>query len=167
MLLYAALLIFPFAMLVAASMDLLTMTIPNRVSLALVAGFFVLAPFSGLGWGDLAQHVAVALALLLVGMFMFAMRWMGGGDAKLLAATSLWLGYDIQLFHYALIASVFGAILTLFILIYRGMPLFPWALRAPWLIRLHDRKEGVPYGVALALAGLVIYPKTVWMTGVL
>lgn len=163
----AILTIFPLAMLVAASMDMLTMTIPNKISLALIAGFFVLAPFVGLGWMDLAIHVGVAMALLIICMGMFAMGWIGGGDAKFFAATGLWLGYSTQMFEYALYASLLGGALTLMILKLRAMPVLPRFLAFPWLLRLHDPKEGVPYGVALAIAGLLIYPNTIWISSVL
>ncbi|MCF6200253.1 MAG: prepilin peptidase [Hyphomicrobiaceae bacterium] len=88
----AVLIIFPLAMLVSASMDIMTMTIPNKVTLALVAGFFVLAPFVGFTWQESGLHIAIAVAMLVITMGMFAMGWIGGGDAKLFAATGLWLG---------------------------------------------------------------------------
>ena len=159
--------IFPLAMLMSASMDILTMTIPNKISLALIAGFFILAPFVGLGWTDLAMHIGVALGLLVIGMGMFAMGWIGGGDAKLFAATGLWLGYSTQLFDYALYASLLGGVLTLAILKLRSWPVVPGFLSFAWLLRLHDPREGVPYGVALAASGLMIYPHTIWVTGLL
>lgn len=159
--------IFPLAMLLAASMDILTMTIPNKISLALIAGFFMLAPFVGLGWSDLAIHIAVAMALLVIGMGMFAMGWIGGGDAKLFAVTGLWLGYTTQLFEYALYASLLGGLLTIAILKLRSFSVLPNFMAFGWLLRLHDPKEGVPYGVALAVSALMIYPHTIWVTGML
>jgi prepilin peptidase CpaA len=159
--------IFPMAMLISASMDLLTMTIPNKVTLALVAGFFLLAPFIGLGWNDFAIHIGVAFGLLLIGMFMFAMGWIGGGDAKLFAATGLWLGYSTQMFEYALYASLLGGVLTLAILKLRALPVLPRFMNFSWLWRLHNPDEGVPYGLALAVSGLMIYPHSIWIKGVL
>ena len=84
--------IFPGAMAFAAATDLFTMTLPNRLALAIVAFFFVLAPMAGLGWSDVGLHVALALAALAVTFCMFSLGWIGGGDAKLFAATCLWLG---------------------------------------------------------------------------
>ena len=115
MLEFAVMTIFPLAMLVSASMDLMTMTIPNRITLALVAGFFVLAPFIGLGWSEFALHIAMGFGMLVIGMGMFAMGWIGGGDAKLFAATGLWLGYSSEMLEYAVYASLFGGALTLLI----------------------------------------------------
>jgi prepilin peptidase CpaA len=87
---------------------------------------------------------------------------MGGGDAKLAAATSVWLGWSLVL-EYSLIASVAGGVLTLGILLARQWPLPLSLLRHKWIERLHDAKTGIPYGIALSFAGLVIYPQTeVW-----
>lgn len=156
--------IFPAAMAFAAATDLITMTVPNRIVLALVAGFFLAAPLAGLSWSDIGVHIAVACVALAVGFALFAPGWIGGGDAKLFAATALWLGPNF-LVVYSLTASLIGGLLTLFILYMRHLPL-PSALNDQgWLLKLHDKKEGVPYGIALAAAGLLIYPYTPFMAG--
>ncbi len=162
----AVLIIFPLAMLVSASMDILTMTIPNKVTLALVVGFFVLAPFVGFTWQEFGLHIAIGFAMLVITMGMFAMGWIGGGDAKLFAATGLWLGYTTQMFEYALYASLLGGVLTVLVMKLRMMPVLPSWMSFKWLERLHNPNEGVPYGVALAAAGLLIYPHTVWMNAI-
>jgi prepilin peptidase CpaA len=147
---------FPFAMAFAASSDLLTMRISNKLVLVLVAGFFILAIALGLPLEQLAMHVACAALVLLVGFGFFALRFMGGGDAKLAAATTLWLGFGLTL-PYLIYAAIFGGALTLAILMLRRWPLTPFLARYRWLERLHDRKQGVPYGIALAIAGMVTY----------
>ena len=96
-----SLLLFPALMAFAASSDLLTMTISNRVSLALVPGFAVLAFAIGMSGQELLSHVGAGLAVLAVTFTFFACGWIGGGDAKLAAATALWLGFD-QLLNYLL-----------------------------------------------------------------
>ncbi len=161
---FALLSIFPGAMAFAAAMDLLTMTIPNRISLALIAGFAVLAPLSGMGGTEIAAHVAVGAGALVVGIALFAMGWIGGGDAKIFAAGALWLGPD-HLLIFAAVASIAGGALTLLLLFFRMLPLPAWAVRVPWLDRLHRPETGVPYGIALAAAALIIYPMTPWFTG--
>ncbi len=88
---------------------------------------------------------------------MFALRWIGGGDAKLAAAAALWLGFGM-LIEYFLIASVAGGALTLAILAMRKIPLPAVTLGWEWLSRLHHPKAGVPYGIALAAAALMVYP---------
>ncbi len=60
-------------------------------------------------------------------------------------------------------ASVFGGLLTLLILYWRTALLPEFALKVNWIARLHHAKTGIPYGIALAAAGLMVYPNTaIW-----
>jgi prepilin peptidase CpaA len=156
------LLLFPAMMAFAASSDLLTMTISNRVTLVLVGGFLALAMIGGMPAADVLSHVGAALAVLAVTFVFFARGWIGGGDAKLAAATALWLGFD-HLLAYLLYASIFGGILTLVMIRFRLMPLPQALAEREWVKRLHRLDGGVPYGIALAAAALLIYPDTAWM----
>ena len=156
------LMLFPAMMAFAASSDLLTMTISNRVSLILVGGFVALAIAGGMGVMDVLSHLGAACVVLAVAFVFFTRGWIGGGDAKLAAATALWLGFD-QLLNYLIFASLFGGVLTLAILRYRMMPLPSLLANQEWAKRLHRMDTGVPYGIALALAALMIYPHTAWM----
>jgi prepilin peptidase CpaA len=156
------LLLFPALMAFAASSDLFTMTISNRVSLALGASFFALALTTGMSGADMLWHTGAGAMVLTITFCFFAFGWIGGGDAKLAAATALWLGFD-HLLDYAVYASVFGGVLTLAIIKFRGLPLPALLARQAWLARLHESNGGVPYGIALAAAALVVYPHTPWM----
>jgi prepilin peptidase CpaA len=158
----ASLVLFPALMAFAASSDLLTMTISNRVSLALIAGFGIMAAVTGMDLTAIGLHFAAAALVLTVTIFCFARGWVGGGDAKLAAATALWLGFP-HLIEYLLAASIFGGVLTLLIIGFRRFPLPPLLASQVWLDRLHRPDTGVPYGIALALAALVVYPHTMWM----
>jgi prepilin peptidase CpaA len=158
---YPILLVFPAAMAFAAAMDLLTLTIPNRVSLGLLAAFLLAAALTGIGWTKFALHLAAGGAMLLVGFLMFTRGWVGGGDAKLLAATSLWLGFD-NLFVYAILVSFAGGVLAASILLFRSVIPPVWVAGQDWAMRLHDDKTGIPYGIALAAAALWVYPSTHW-----
>lgn len=156
------LLLFPALMAFAASSDLVTMTISNRVSLVLIGAFFALAIMWSMPLAEIGTHVGAAAAVLVVSFIFFARGWIGGGDAKLAAATALWLGFD-QLINYLIIASLFGGLLTLAILRFRAIPLPALLANQEWAKRLHRVDTGVPYGIALALAALTIYPDTPWM----
>ena len=158
--------IFPTIVALAGSFDLFTMKIPNWMPLALAAGFFCLAPFIGLEWTQFAAHVGVGAAMLLAGILFFARGWIGGGDAKLFAATALWVGHE-HILHYAALAAIAGGVLTVFILLARSLPLPAALARQQWLARLHDSGNGVPYGIALAIGALVVYPHTVWMSALI
>jgi prepilin peptidase CpaA len=156
------LMLFPTMMAFAASSDLLTMTISNRVSLILAGGFFVLAVASGMSAGEVLSHVGAGCAVLVVAFGFFSRGWIGGGDAKLAAASALWLGFDF-LMPYLVYASLFGGGLTLLLIQFRTLPLPPVLARQQWLQRLHQKDSGVPYGIALAAAALCVYPDTPWM----
>lgn len=156
------LLVFPTAMAFAAASDLITMRISNRVSLALLAGFAVAALAVGLPLATIGWHVAAAALVLAVCFGFFSFGWMGGGDAKLASACALWLGWGLLL-DYALLASVLGGALTLVIVLARTVPLPAVLLHHGWATRLHHAKTGIPYGIALAAAGLILYPHSVWM----
>src|SRR5207237_294119 len=145
-----------------ASSHLLIMTISNRVSLILAGGFFVLAAMIGMPLVEIGTHLGASGIVLVVAFVFFARGWIGGGDAKLAAATALWLGFD-QLLNYLIFASLFGGILTLVIMRFRLMPLPGLLANQEWAKRLHRMDGGVPYGIALALAALAIYPDTPWM----
>ena len=152
-----ALLFFPLAMAFAASSDLLTMRISNNLVLLLAAGFVAMALFVELPLQQFGMHVLCALVVLVVAFGLFAMGWIGGGDAKLAAATTLWLGFGLTL-PYLVYTALLGGVLTLLILTLRRLPMDFTAL--PWLARLHDPKQGVPYGIAMAFAGLMTYTNT-------
>jgi prepilin peptidase CpaA len=161
----ARLLVFPALMAFAAASDLFTMTISNRVSLALVAGFLALAVLSGMGLTDILLHVGAGAAVLAVAFVCFAMGWVGGGDAKVAASAALWFGFG-HLLTYLVYASLFGGVLTLMLLQFRQWPL-PYAFTGQaWLLKLHAKESGIPYGIALAVGALMIYPETDWIRAV-
>jgi prepilin peptidase CpaA len=156
------LLLFPALMAFAASSDLLTMTISNRVSLLLVGGFFAMALLTGMNGAELLSHIGAGSLVLAVTFGLFARGWIGGGDAKLAAATALWFGFD-HLLAYFVYASLLGGALTLLLLHFRNHPLPSVFLGQRWAERLHSPQAGVPYGIALAAAALLIYPETAWV----
>jgi prepilin peptidase CpaA len=158
----ALLIAVPGLLALAAVLDLLTFRIPNKLTLGLAGAFLLVAPFSGLGATGFGMHVAAGGLTLLVGMLLFAPGWIGGGDAKLLAAVSLWFGFE-HLLEFTLLAAVLGGALGLAVLMYRRSPV-PAFPSQEWAVRLHDRKAGIPYGVALAGAALLIYPETAWLS---
>jgi len=159
-----ALLVFPLLMIFAALADLFTMTIPNRVSLVLIAAYLLLALYLRLPLATVGLHVSCGLAMLALTFTMFQMGWIGGGDAKLAAATALWVGWP-ALFEYGLAASLIGGALTIAILALRHYDLPEKLLSVGFIAKLAEKNGGVPYGIALALAGLMIYPHTGVWTG--
>ncbi len=156
--------LFPGLMVLAASMDFLTMRIPNRIPAALTLGYFVLAATARLPPQAVLYDVSCGLAILVMTFIMFSLRWIGGGDAKLAAATALWIGWG-SILDYGVTASICGGVLTVGLLMARARPLPTIFAQHPGIARLHAREAGVPYGIALAVAGLIEYPHTaVWVT---
>lgn len=157
-----AIIVFPTLMVFAAFSDLFTMTIPNRVSLLLVFFYFALAAYLPLPWQTLGLHVACGIAMLALTFVLFQFGWIGGGDAKLASATALWLGWE-QLYDYGLVASIAGGVLTIIIIELRRRDLPRRLLSVGFIATLAEKTNGVPYGIALAIAGLMVYPQTsVW-----
>lgn len=154
--------LFPTVMVIAAVSDLLTMRISNRLCAALALGFFALALVIGMPLTDIGYHVLAGAAVLAVTFFFFSMGWIGGGDAKLAAATALWFGFA-NLLEYLTLAAIFGGALTLALLSFRFWPLPRVLAEQQWIARLHSMSAGIPYGIALAAAALLIYPYTPFM----
>jgi prepilin peptidase CpaA len=156
----AIFIVFPFCMAFAAISDMLSMTIANRVSIILVVAFAVIAPLVGMTWSEFGMHFAAAGIVLAVTFTLFAVGGMGGGDAKLLAATSIWFGLHIELVQYLVFTAFIGGILTIAILGFRKSPLAIYTSRNVFLRHLADGQVGIPYGIALGIGGLLTYPSS-------
>lgn len=152
-------LLFPLVMIVAAVSDLYSMTISNRLTVGFAVAFLGVALYCGIGLEQIALHISAGFAMLILGFALFSFGWIGGGDAKLFAATAVWLGWS-PLLEYAVYASLFGGALTLAIVVARNFPMPEFLQRQTWAARLHNAKQGIPYGAALAASGLMIYPAT-------
>ena len=148
----------PALLLAASAWDLASFTIPNGIQVALLAGFAAFVFASHMSAAVFGGHLLAGFLGLVIGFSLFALGYIGGGDAKLFACVCLWFGmHDLLL--YALIASIFGGGLTLLLLTMRQLPL-PAALSGQnWLLRLHDARQGIPYGVALASGAFCILPQ--------
>lgn len=149
--------VLPLLLILAGGWDLVTYTIPNVLSLALVLAFAGFALVTALPLPLIGSHLIAGLVGLVLGMVFFACRFIGGGDAKLFAAAALWFGLQ-DLLLYALTASIVGGGFTLLLLFWRKFSLPAWLYRYGWVCRLHDSQAGIPYGVALAAGGILILP---------
>ncbi len=165
MLSYFVLLLLPAAMAFAGAMDFFTMTIPNRISLVLLACFPIAALLAGFTPETILMHFGAGLLILAIGVVMFSFGWLGGGDAKLMAAVALWFGFENLIVYFAWVA-IAGGILACIMLLYRRLPakLLPGK---EWAQRLHDNDKGMPYGLAIAAAAMWIYPKTALFKGLM
>ena len=153
------LIVLPALLAAAAGWDIASFTIPNFLQLALVGSFVVFVLATGMMPAVIGMHLLAGLLGLVVGFTLFALGYVGGGDAKLFACVLLWLGFK-NLVDYTLIASALGGFLTLAILGLRQVPLPAAFTSQSWIARLHSATSGIPYGVALAAGAFVILPQT-------
>ncbi len=156
-------LVFPAAMVAAALSDIARMTIPNRLQVVLASAFVPAALAAGLSFETIGFHALTAAFALSVTFGCFAAGWMGGGDAKLIAGAALWLGPTPHLVQFVLVGTALGGVLTLLVLAARAA-LAP-TTGVAFLDRLLTRTVGVPYGVALGIAGLVAFAASPWAGG--
>ena len=150
---------FPALVIVGALRDVTSYTIPNWISVALVALFFPAALAAGLAPGAIGVHALVGVVALVTGMVMFALGWIGGGDAKLFAAAGLWVGFPAGL-TFLFSTAVGGGALAVGLLGLRSLWMRPYVQTGPaWFGRLATPGENVPYGLAIAVGALIAFPR--------
>ncbi len=149
--------LFPGVVLWAALCDAATYTIPNRISVILALSFPPAALALGLPPVAIGLCLLVGFGALCAGVAMFAMGWIGGGDAKLFAASALWLGLP-ALAPFLAWTAVAGGALATGLLLARKSPLSALVQGPGWVGRLLEPKGDVPYGVAIAVGALAAFP---------
>jgi prepilin peptidase CpaA len=155
-----ALSLFAAVMAVAAFEDFRRLKIPNLLPLLLCATWplqVAVAPIAGGIVGFVLGAVGCALAVFAGGAILFAHGWFGGGDVKLLSAATLWAGAP-QTPGLLAVTGVLGGVLALILL----SPVGRYALAARSLLgervaaATPPSQAPVPYGVAIAGAGLIV-----------
>lgn len=149
--------VLPALVVAAALYDLTSYTIPNFLQMMLIASFAVFAIAAGLSPSTIGLHLLAALIGFAIGLTLFALGYIGGGDAKLFVVLLLWLGLR-DLAAFTLVTAILGGGVTLAILVLRRFPLPGLLLRQSWILQLHDPKGGIPYGVALAAGLFALLP---------
>lgn len=158
MIIAAIFLIVPICLAFAAMTDLFTMTIPNRISIILVGGFVAIFPFIEMDAQTFGLHMLAGMIVLSVCFALFALNTMGGGDAKLLAASAVWFGFNTSLTSFLVCVAIVGGLLTIAILLLRSrsQEIIAYGLPIPDSLLVAKK---VPYGIAIAAAGLLTYPE--------
>ncbi|MCR2834864.1 A24 family peptidase [Parerythrobacter lacustris] len=138
---YGLLLALAIGLLVAAFTDIRRRQIDNWLTAAIALAAPLFWWSSGLAlWPDVAIQFGVALAAFAILAGLFALRMMGGGDVKLLTALALWIAPGLFL-KLIIIMALLGGILTI--------------VMGAWHVMRRQRdKLAIPYGVAIAAAGL-------------
>ena len=139
----------PVLLVWAAAVDILTRAIPNAVVLLLAGAFGLFAGTAGMSAAQIMVHMVCACAVLTFGFLLFSRSLMGGGDAKLLAAASLWFGFE-NLLPFLAATALAGGILSLACLAFSAARV---GLGQETVIA-----RNVPYGAAIAAGGLAVVP---------
>lgn len=156
--------LFPFLMIVAGAGDALTMRIPNWLTLLIAIAFFPMALLTGMPWGMFGLHVAVGVAMFFAGFLFFSLGLFGGGDAKLLAAAGLWLGWP-DLVPFLVMTAFAGGALALAVGIWSLVNMSSEIHDGSIFRRLGKIKPNVPYGYAFAIGAVLAFPQSWWMPG--
>lgn len=151
--------VFPAALIIAAANDLYEFKIPNWIALTLFVAYFAAGAALGAGPNLMIEGLILAGAALAVGFTLFAFNIVGGGDAKLFAAIAPWIGLS-ALPEFLVNMAFSGAALAIGLLVFRKTPALPIYAQAPWLMRLHQKPNDIPYAVAIAAGGLLSFPRT-------
>lgn len=138
--------------------DMRELRIPNRVSLALLVAFLGMAVSVAMPMEIIAWHLGAGVLTLVVGFTLFAFGYFGGGDAKLMAACALWVGWE-QLYIFVFAVVIVGGVLSLLVVLLRqGLGMWP-----DWLVRnaegLFTPNKAVPYGIAIAIGAMIVLPR--------
>jgi len=149
--------------MIAGVCDYFTLKIPNWLNITIavaVIPFVILAemPIEVFAW-----HVVAGILTFIIAYIMFAFGLFGGGDAKMLAACALWIGWD-GMFNFSVYIVIAGGLLGLALTAWKWLATkqdsegFAWARGF-----ITEKQLQLPYGIAIAASGIIVFPATWWM----
>ncbi len=154
--------VFPLLMIIAGAGDALSMRIPNWLTALIALLFFPMALITGMPWDMLGLHVAVGIGMFVAGFVLFALGLFGGGDAKLLAAAGLWLGWP-DLLPFLVMTAFAGGLLALCVGVWSAVNTASEIKNGSVFRYLGSIKPNVPYGYAFAIGAILAFPQSWWM----
>jgi prepilin peptidase CpaA len=152
--------VFPAGVIAAALKDATSFTIPNWISAALVLAFVPVALALRMPWSEVGTCAAAAGAALVFGLGLFALGWCGGGDAKLLVASALWIGWPGVLTFLLATGLAGGALAAGLVMARKGMVGTLMATGPGWIGRLFQPDADLPYGLAICVGALAAFPSS-------
>lgn len=158
--------LFPTLVIAAAIGDFLNMRIPNWLNGAMALSVVPMAWLAGMPLAVAQWHLLAGAVMLAVGFGLFARGYVGGGDAKLMAAAGLWIGWT-SLLPFVLITTIAGGALAI---IYKAWQLVRTEHEVRdfvWLRRVLRADLELPYGIAIAVGAVWVYSGTWWMEGLI
>ena len=156
--------LFPLLMIVAGAGDALAMRIPNWLTLSIALCFFPLAVLTGMPLYAVGLHLAVGLGLFILGFALFSLGLFGGGDAKLLAAAGLWLGWP-DLVPFLVATALAGGLLAAAVGCWSLINMESEVRDGSIFRRFGKIKPDVPYGYAFAIGAILAFSQSGWMPG--
>ena len=135
----------------------------------IIAGLYLVQAAYAAQWGELPWHLLCGAGVLVVGIVIFSFGWLGGGDVKLLAALALWAGPDYLVLLLLMTCFAGGLLAIIFVLPIILSKNFAISQALDWIfVKLLKRPAPMiqtqktlglqlPYGVAIAAAGFVVF----------
>lgn len=154
--------VFPLLIMLAGISDYFTLTIPNWINTLIALSVIPFVLLSGMPVEVFAWHVAAGVASFMVGYYLFASHLIGGGDAKMLGACGLWVGWS-ELFQFGFYTAVAGGLLAIAVSGWTRLANRSETGMTAWMKNFHGGSPQLPYGIAIAAGGVVIFPATWWV----
>lgn len=160
----------PILLIVAAMGDVMSLRIPNWLTALTAILFFPMALLTGMPMAEFGAHILAGAILFAVGFIFFQFRLFGGGDAKLMAAAGLWFGTS-QALPFLAATALAGGVLAIVVGSW-SMLILTWEIHGKDESfgtlgkRIRELKPNVPYGIAFAIGGILVFRETWWMTGI-
>lgn len=154
--------VFPLLIVMAGISDYFTLKIPNWVNALIAVSVIPFVLFSGMPMEIFAWHLAAGVLAFIVGFVLFSGGLIGGGDAKMLAACALWVGWN-GLFQFAFYTALAGGVLALAMTIWHRLADKKDIKGLGWAKNILSESPKLPYGIAIAAGGVVVFPATWWI----
>ena len=158
--------VFPLMVVMAGISDFFTLKIPNWLNAVIAVSVVPFVILSGMPLELFAWHVLAGLVMFAVGFFLFLANLIGGGDAKMLAACALWVGWD-SLMQFGLGTAIAGGALVIAMKIWVFFADHKDTRGMDWAKNFLSTRPQLPYGIAIAAGGVIVFPATWWIQQVL
>ena len=158
--------VFPLLVVAAGISDFLTLKIPNWINAVIAAAIIPFALYQQMPLEVFAWHMVAGIIMLIAGFLFFAFGLIGGGDAKMLAACGLWVGWE-NLAPFVLVTALAGGLLAVIMKFWQMFTIEHEVRDVKWLKRVFRAKLQLPYGVAIAVGGMIVFPATWWVQQVI
>ena len=158
--------LFPLLVVMAGISDFFTLRIPNWLNAVIAVSVVPFVLVSGMPMEVFAWHVIAGLVMFVIGFGLFAINIFGGGDAKMLAACAVWVGWD-TLMEFAVVTALAGGVLVIAIKLWAFFVAHKDTKGLDWANNFLSKKPQLPYGIAIAAGGVIVFPATWWIKQIL